>query len=141
MRDEVKLFGLLALIAAAAFIPAPAAAQTVKNLDPGRAVRILGDYCAACHGWAENYASIMESGRIVPGDPDSSDIVRAVENGVMPPSGSPPDDEEKAVLRAWVAAGAPNPAGGVDATSAATPSWYARLAWPTRRLASRSRSP
>ncbi|MFN3188970.1 MAG: DUF1553 domain-containing protein [Aureliella sp.] len=99
-----------------------AAAQDEAELDFTRDVRpILSDRCFFCHGpdsgvreadlrldleeFAHEYA-------IVPGDPDSSDVIDRIfsedPDTVMPPPSSKIalTDEEKQILKRWVAAGA-----------------------------------
>ncbi|QDT68501.1 Planctomycete cytochrome C [Planctomycetes bacterium MalM25] len=83
---------------------------------------LLSDRCFACHGPdAENAASglrldvaeeALDYGAIAPGEPDESEMIARIESDdhdlVMPPEElhKPLTDEEKALLRRWVAQGA-----------------------------------
>jgi formylglycine-generating enzyme required for sulfatase activity/mono/diheme cytochrome c family protein len=85
----------------------------------GRAEGVLRAHCYRCHGEGGSveggFNSVLDRPqlvarkRVVPGRPDASRLVRRVEDGEMPPDGeSPrPGPDDVAVLRAWVAAGAP----------------------------------
>lgn len=73
--------------------------------------------CAACHGgisglYLTTYDYVLAGGingpGVIPGDPDSSNIVTALESGYMPPGAPPLSGEEIEIIRAWIAAGAPN---------------------------------
>lgn len=87
---------------------------------------ILEGRCIRCHNIdkqrgglnMESFASLMDGGSsgmvVQPGQPDSSRLLRLasqVEEPVMPPSGSPLNDEDLGMLRAWIASGAPQNAG------------------------------
>jgi hypothetical protein len=91
----------------------------VKDIKP-----FLTKYCTDCHNDSKtkgganlaSYEAIMKGGKnkralLVAGKPDQSRIVLVVENKqkpLMPPAKQKqqPDAAEKALLRAWVAAGA-----------------------------------
>jgi hypothetical protein len=117
------------------FFPAPAAAPAeqqaammeaeapkdfknfVDHIQP-----IFAQHCARCHsednrksGLALNsFALMMEGGSsgavITPGDPDGSRLFRLItkaEEPVMPPSGDGIPADQLAIVREWIAAGAP----------------------------------
>jgi hypothetical protein len=110
----MKRSWLLALLVSAA-----AMAETSAD----KAVSILQQNCAACHGAALKMSnldlrtreSILAGGdhgpAIEPGNPDKSRLYRFVaglENPTMPPGKKLPD-EHVAALRAWITEGAPMP--------------------------------
>ena len=82
---------------------------------------ILRASCTHCHGEEEELAGGVdlrlhrfmlragESGGpvIVPGDPDASLLIEVIESGEMPQEGRPVPAEQLALLRRWIAAGAP----------------------------------
>lgn len=83
---------------------------------------ILDRHCAQCHNADRRrgglalalHGQILEGGSsgsvLTPGDPDGSRLLRVVthdEEPVMPPSGDKIPEEEIAVLRQWIADGAP----------------------------------
>ena len=120
----VRMLLAIGLLAA---LPAPA--QSADRLDFNRDIRpILGNHCLHCHGVDEASrqggvrldlpaaaSEPADSGAvpIVPGSPDSSAMVERVfahdEGLVMPPvgnGGKPLSEEQKQLLRRWVAEGA-----------------------------------
>lgn len=99
---------------------AQAASGDQKNQELARgADEILGTVCLHCHGEpgqaprggfnVSDRGSLLQ--RLVPGSPDQSLIIQRIGSAAdpMPPAGSGRTltDGQKAVLRAWVAAGAP----------------------------------
>jgi hypothetical protein len=125
---------------------APALAPTARGQQPkpeelaAQAKAILTKHCFECHGKDPtkpkkklkifDYAALLSDKRklVVPGSPDTSLIVKRIENpdSPMPPDDRPPvPDSERRVLRAWIAAGAPDftkaPAAGAP-TPAVSPS-------------------
>lgn len=99
-----------------------AAIATVRADDAtaGRAREVLTAHCVRCHGDAANAKGgfgyvldrerLVSRGKVVPGKPADSPLVRMVESGEMPPAGRKrPSAEELTALRQWVAAGAPAP--------------------------------
>jgi hypothetical protein len=102
---------------------ASAAAAADRTVEYNRDIRpILVQSCYACHGpdSASRQADLrldqrdvaVESGAIVPGEPDTSELIRRVlstdEYEIMPPPEHPHPltAEQKELLRRWVAAGA-----------------------------------
>src|SRR5688572_29034901 len=92
-----------------------------------KAVSVLRQNCAACHGAALKMSgldlrtreSILTGGEhgpaVTPGNPEKSRLYRAVaglENPTMPP-GKKLADEDIAMLRRWIEEGAPMPETGV----------------------------
>jgi hypothetical protein len=92
---------------------------------------ILRSYCAGCHNdkdlegkmSVETFAQLRKGGEdhaepVKPGDADGSFLIRSIEGKEKPKM--PPKDEpqlpeaERAILRRWVAAGAPGPAKDVS---------------------------
>jgi mono/diheme cytochrome c family protein len=100
-----------------------------------QAKAVLTKYCFDCHGKDPNrnsakklkvldYPGMLASKKkvLVPNAPDDSLLIKRLESkdDPMPPEGKPqPSDPERKVLRAWVAAGAPN--FGVTASVPPTP--------------------
>jgi mono/diheme cytochrome c family protein len=81
-----------------------------------RARTILKSRCFQCHGrngvaprsiFVNDRALLISSRAVVPGNPGSL-LLKMVESGAMPLGGPELPEEEKAALRAWVLAGAPN---------------------------------
>ena len=98
-----------------------------KALDASKAVGILASSCASCHDWAGAYDTIVDPAVVVPGDSGSSPAWLAIAEDRMPPQGTL-GDADKALVLAWIDAGAPRPepragaaggavAGGRDAAS------------------------
>ena len=86
---------------------------------------VLMKNCASCHSWADSHGGIADPGRVIPRDPEASPLWIFVSDGSMPPSGRKLAAGELALIRAWIAAGAPSTdeplaAAPVDATAAAT---------------------
>jgi mono/diheme cytochrome c family protein len=105
--------------------PRPAATETAAKPEvlAAQAKTILTKYCFECHGKDANkpkkklkildHAALLSDKRklLVPGSPDTSLIIKRIENKAnpMPPEDSPQvSDAERKVLRAWIAAGAPD---------------------------------
>jgi len=86
--------------------------------DIGRAPALFAANCSSCHDWAKSYEGIIESGVIVPGKSEESPAWLALSQDVMPPTG-PLGEDDKALIMAWIQAGAPRPATGEAGGSAA----------------------
>ena len=67
---------------------------------------LLGAHCAACHAWAGSYKGIADPTRVVASFPEKSLLYQVVASDRMPRSGAKLSAEEKALIRAWIAAGA-----------------------------------
>ncbi|MCB9898007.1 MAG: hypothetical protein H6825_08390 [Planctomycetes bacterium] len=119
-RSRRSALLLLSLVATSLALRAQDAPDTyAQQIAP-----LLESRCGACHGPAKHKARLAlhtpdairaggESGAVlVPGDPDASELLRRVElpaddDDHMPPRGKPqPEPSERALLRAWIAAGA-----------------------------------
>jgi mono/diheme cytochrome c family protein len=93
----------------------PAAPPDLKRDQAGEAARaVLRKQCLECHGGKKtrgglsvlDHTSLQK--RVVAGKPDDSELLQMVECGHMPPGSRPKlKPEERAALRAWVAAGVP----------------------------------
>ncbi|HOX32317.1 MAG TPA: hypothetical protein PLB91_08295 [Spirochaetales bacterium] len=110
---------LAAALAAPSLYAQGAAAPQKLELD---GARLLGAYCASCHGWAASPAEAIAARMVVPGAPGPSQALAAIEAGRMPPQGERPSAAETAAFRAWIASGAPleGGAGTADAASGAS---------------------
>lgn len=119
---------------------APAAPDFNADVAP-----ILTKYCAGCHGTdepesglnLETHVGLLAGGdqgpAIVAGNSDESLLIGVLTGKAepaMPPEGSEgPNDDEIAVLRAWIDAGAPRPSGaGSDRPMLVTPAIEPRVA-------------
>jgi len=118
-RAIVVLAALMAATAAGAEATAPTYDRDVAPL--------MRTWCAGCHNdvdregeWSvEQFASLRRGGAegidpVVPGDADASLMIRrmlSTDGDHMPPADAPqPPPADVALLRAWIAAGAPGPA-------------------------------
>jgi mono/diheme cytochrome c family protein len=100
-----------AFIVALSFSIVMAAAQGTaipKALDAGKATTVFIINCSACHDWAGAYQTIIDSGVVVPAKPDESPAWIAISEGRMPAKGTL-SEEDKALILAWIKAGAPKP--------------------------------
>jgi Protein of unknown function (DUF1553)/Protein of unknown function (DUF1549)/Planctomycete cytochrome C len=119
---------LVAAVLACSGMEQPKASLAVSKLDYTRDVRpILAGHCFKCHGYDEGSRKAKmrldvregatqpaKSGElpIVPGKPDQSELVRRIfsqdENDLMPPPAAkaPLSEEDKRVLKRWIAEGA-----------------------------------
>lgn len=100
-----------------AWVP-PAGAELAKDL-PASAVGwaqirgIFDQNCVRCHSGGapkagidfSSYESLMASGTVVPGDPDSSKLTKVLRRGAMPPN-NPLDSALVDVLARWIGEGA-----------------------------------
>lgn len=115
---SVRFLGAVAL---AALVASSVAAQSP---DPGTAARqVFAARCTGCHGPdlphpKGRFGYILDLRRVadnpemvIPGQPDESELWALVKHGDMPPPDSPRGPlsaTEKEVVRAWIAAGAPD---------------------------------
>lgn len=116
----IRRLGIVALLLGSVHT---AAAEPLAHLGPlaRQAGSILRRSCARCHrgqssesGYAFNILdseSLVREGVVVKHDPDSSSLLEMVHEGRMPPRNRPqlsrPSAAEVAILRDWIAAGAP----------------------------------
>ncbi|MEZ6096311.1 MAG: c-type cytochrome domain-containing protein [Pirellulaceae bacterium] len=76
---------------------------------------ILVGKCGGCHvrgsrggfGMA-NFAALIQSGMVEPGDPVSSRLIQVIDSGEMPQGGGTVTNDELTTLRSWITAGAKN---------------------------------
>lgn len=101
--------------------PLPAAAPPVASTEQlaDRAAAVLRTHCHRCHGkdgsveGGFNYlldtARLVQRRKVLPGQPDASPLYLRTLKGKMPPAGETPRPSvaDLAVLRRWIAAGAP----------------------------------
>lgn len=82
-----------------------------------KAIQILANNCTSCHGAAAgpmgifnltNVDHLIQTGLIVPGNPDGSQLLQTIEANRMPKAG-PLSAADKNVLRAWILGGAAAP--------------------------------
>ncbi len=114
---------LLVSVAALGLAPRLAAADDGAAL-AFKVRRVFEANCHRCHGqdgaveggmnYVTDLAKLVARKKVVPGDPDGSRLFRRVDDGSMPPEGETPrpSAEDVAVLRKWIAAGAPSDASG-----------------------------
>jgi hypothetical protein len=83
--------------------------------------------CSDCHDWTGTWEDITAGGHIVAGSPEKSIIWQKVSTDEMPQAGEKLTADQKALLKAWILAGAPNSdqpivvAAETPATAAVTP--------------------
>src|SRR5262249_4733294 len=84
-----------------------------------RAEAVLRTHCGTCHGpggtgkggfdYLLDRDRLVARNQVVPGKPDDSPLLQRIEQDEMPPGKRPRlKDEERAVLRRWIDAGAPS---------------------------------
>ena len=104
------------------FLPAAASASAGQRDLASETLAIFSAKCAGCHGPnlakpKGRFGYVLDLARVaanremvVPSFPDESELWELVNHGEMPPEDSPTgplSQEEKDVIRAWIAAGAP----------------------------------
>ena len=111
---------LLTLVVSLTLIHAASAADADKTALAQKAHAVLRANCYRCHGeegaveGGFNYildsARLVTRKKIVPGKAEDSPIFKRIANGSMPPQEvkQRPSDEEKAILKKWIDAGAPH---------------------------------
>ena len=67
---------------------------------------LLGTHCATCHAWAASYKGIADPARVVASFPEKSLLYQVVSTDRMPRTGVKLSADEKALIKAWIAAGA-----------------------------------
>jgi len=121
-KKRLSFFVLWAsLVSVAAITPRPAGGQrsASKSSSHGIAQRvkaIFAERCFQCHGlngkaaknvFALDRARLVQSRVVIPGDA-ASPLLKAVESGTMPLGGPELSAEDKAAVRDWILAGAPD---------------------------------
>jgi mono/diheme cytochrome c family protein len=114
-------------------LPPHAAAADPKLAD--KALQVLRQRCSACHGGDGNAKGgfgfvldrdrLISRAKVVPGHAADSELFQRVRDGDMPPK-KPLGDDERAVLRDWIDAGAPS-FGGTVVAAAPSPAEVQRL--------------
>jgi uncharacterized membrane protein len=113
----------------------PGGGPDVRGVDFSRDIEpIFALYCTDCHGQRRQKGrlrldrrdSILAREAIVPGDPESSELIRRVrldpdDDDFMPRDDDPLGEEQIALLSAWIAAGAPWDAAGSAAAPETAP--------------------
>ncbi len=90
----------------------PPTADDCEDLQTA-SIEVLERYCSGCHnpeantagfGFVTDVDALIVSGRVVPGDSDSSPIIARIDNGTMPPPTAPqfPVNGDVEVLRTWI---------------------------------------
>jgi len=69
---------------------------------------MLSRSCSACHDWTDSYQGITDPSRVTPGSPEKSDLWVKISDDTMPMKGPKLTSLEKALIKSWIAAGAPN---------------------------------
>jgi hypothetical protein len=82
---------------------------------------IFTNSCSGCHDWTGSWEGITGGGHIVAGSLEKSVIWQKVSTDQMPQAGDKLTSDQKALLKAWILAGAPN-SGQPIAIAAETPS-------------------
>jgi hypothetical protein len=108
-----------------ALLPATAGGQTQRvpaNQGFSSVRKILETSCAGCHGWAKSVEGIGDASLVVPGDPEASPMYRMIVNDAMPMAGDKLSADQKALIRAWIQAGASKTDAPIADTGPAAPS-------------------
>lgn len=112
----MKTMLIAAMVLAAAATGLPAADQAL-DVSFARVQELVQAKCSACHDWTTSTEGILSV--VTPGDPAASPAWKKVSMDLMPPD-EPLLDAEKALLKDWIAAGAPTDGPAADATTGAT---------------------
>jgi mono/diheme cytochrome c family protein len=109
------------LVSVAAITPRPAGGQQSASKPPSHGIAqrvkaIFTEHCFQCHGlngkaakniFALDRARLILSRVVIPGDA-ASPLLKAVESGAMPLGGPELSADDKAAVRDWILAGAPD---------------------------------
>ena len=103
-------------------IASPArAADEMKEL-AAKAQAVFKAHCYKCHGqegaieggmnYIADLGKLVARKKVVPGDPAASKLFKRIDDGTMPPADEKPrpTDAEIAIVKKWIAAGAPSAA-------------------------------
>ena len=107
---NVRVLGCMLAFAVSAILPLAVSGQSAalpQNQGFTTVGKILGEGCMACHEWAASYRGIADPSRIVASYPEKSLLYLQLSSDSMPPSGAKLSREDRALIRAWIAAGAP----------------------------------
>jgi mono/diheme cytochrome c family protein len=123
MRTHGTLVRMITAVLLAAVAPSLHAAA-----DFAAAQAILVQSCSACHDWTGTRETIVSGGRVLPGDPEKSVLYQKIQSDEMPAVEQKLTAAEKATIRDWIAAGAPDrPAGQAAAAPLAQPRVPAKI--------------
>ncbi len=104
--------GALLIALALLAVPWTASSETVSALPSNHGFatvqEILTATCSACHDWTGSYESVIAGGRIIAGDPDKSILYQKIATDEMPQAGDKLTADQKAFIKGWISAGAPN---------------------------------
>ena len=113
----LSIFGCKPRVDTSALRDADASASAFTKTDFDKLQKFMTAYCADCHGdggeanftYAENMPKMADSPIVKKGDAEASRIWQRLAAKSMPPSdaSSFPSDDEKDIVRRWIAAGAP----------------------------------
>jgi mono/diheme cytochrome c family protein len=115
------------IVAVLAVLPAALAPALSDNQGFTSVQAIFTTSCSGCHDWAGSWEGITGGGHIVAGSLEKSVIWQKVSTDEMPQAGDKLTPDQKALLKAWILAGAPNSdqpivvAAEVPATTATAP--------------------
>jgi mono/diheme cytochrome c family protein len=110
MRQKETLKCAMGLFALALLAPSTLSAQaaaTPSNKGFTTIKEIFQTSCSSCHDWTDSYDAIVGGGHIVPNAPEQSVIYQKISDDSMPASGDKLTNAQKALIRAWILAGAP----------------------------------
>jgi hypothetical protein len=129
---------VVAIVLLAAAAVGLAAAEKALEVSFGPVQELLKVRCAGCHDWPGSAEGIL--GKVKPGAPEESQIWQKVSADIMPPDG-PLAAGEKALLKDWIAAGAPTDVSvAADATTGATSDEAAEGQGPSTFLGFKSKT-
>src|SRR4051794_34028146 len=110
----MTMFRRLLILTALAALPASAKAADPDPKLNEKAVALLQKRCGECHGpggrkkagidYFPDAAQMIAKKKIVPGNPDESDVIARIEDGSMPEGGPALVGEELKALKNWIAA-------------------------------------
>ena len=125
--------GLIVCIVMLFILPPGAFAQeSAENKGFLTVQQILTRSCSTCHEWTQTYEGIADPARVTPGSPEKSDLYVKVADDTMPMTGPKLTSLEKALIRSWIAAGAPNSNAPVQAAAGATETSRGFLGFPNK---------
>src|SRR5258707_6924886 len=120
--NRITIYICCALIFGPCHCPAAVSASEVQRDLASETLSIFSVKCAGCHGPnlpkpRGRFGYVLDLARVaanpemvVPSSPEESELWELVRRGEMPPDDAPTgslSEEEKEVIRIWIAAGAP----------------------------------
>jgi hypothetical protein len=130
MRTTTRLAAVAAAVLLLALFTVPLSAQQGENKAFAVVKTILADRCSGCHDWARSPETLSDAGIIVPGNAEGSKMYQMIAEDAMPMTGSKLTADQKEIIRAWIAAGAPQTGEGSAAAPAELPSSPAPIPRP-----------